>query len=80
MDGSFAASPNLLSHCPHSAPLHASLLVLALQPALAAQEAFGTTDEDKICLEILAKGELQVSRGAGVLLRLGAGGRSCSFV
>ncbi|KAF6252326.1 SBDS protein C-terminal domain-containing protein [Scenedesmus sp. NREL 46B-D3] len=24
-------------------------------------EAFGTTDEDKICLEILAKGELQVS-------------------
>jgi hypothetical protein len=23
-------------------------------------EAFGTTDEEKICLEILAKGELQV--------------------
>lgn len=25
------------------------------------QEAFGTTDEEKICLEILAKGELQVT-------------------
>jgi hypothetical protein len=24
------------------------------------QEAFGTTDEDAICLEILSKGELQV--------------------
>jgi ribosome maturation protein Sdo1 len=31
------------------------------------QEAFGTTDEEKICLEILAKGELQVcGAGAGV--------------
>ena len=26
----------------------------------ALQEAFGTTDEEKICLEILSKGELQV--------------------
>lgn len=25
------------------------------------QTAFGTTDEEKICLEILAKGELQVN-------------------
>lgn len=30
-------------------------------------EAFGTTDEEKICLEILAKGELQVrQRGLGL--------------
>lgn len=28
------------------------------------QEAFGTTDEEKICVEILAKGELQV-KGLG---------------
>jgi len=28
--------------------------------ACGVQEAFGTTDEEKICLEILAKGELQV--------------------
>jgi ribosome maturation protein Sdo1 len=28
------------------------------------QESFGTTDEEKICLEILTKGELQVRRAA----------------
>ncbi len=28
-------------------------------------EAFGTADEDKICLEILAKGDVQVGRGGG---------------
>ncbi len=29
------------------------------------REAFGTTDAKAICLEILAKGELQVRRGGG---------------
>lgn len=33
--------------------------------ACGVQEAFGTTDEEKICLEILAKGELQVGGCVG---------------
>jgi ribosome maturation protein SDO1 len=36
-------------------------------------EAFGTTDEEKICLEILAKGELQVGLVVWICLVSGLG-------
>ena len=38
------------------------------------QEAFGSTDEEQICLEILSKGELQVRAGQGLCAVCWGGG------
>jgi hypothetical protein len=51
-----ASSPCHATHTFDRAPPHTHVIVPP-------QEVFGTTDEGKICLEILAKGELQVGWG-----------------